>query len=510
MRLRLASVFLVMVCACGGDDDGGGDTPDGAPGGGLTLSATPGEFVVAPGDSVTLTLSVARDDVDGEVTITADDLPGDLEADAVTIAAGETEAEMTVTAPDDAGQARGTVSLTATDGAASDTAEVDATIRGAAGELDLTFGDGGEVSLSFGEPNTSIRGMALQPDGKLVVVGEVNGDWGIARFTADGALDEGFGDGGMIVQVFDTTQDAAGDVLVADDDTIIVTGHTSLGFTAVRYDADGVLDESYGEDGIASVGVDPAISWQILPRDDGGVILGGDSGTGDVLLVALTDAGVPDEDWGAGGAFTTDPGDDDQLYDMRYDAQGRILLAGRSGLANGVPFVCRVDGDGTPEEGGFNCGSLESTDTTRTGVAVAPVAGGKFVLLEATGAATLHRFLGTGETDDTLDGDGSLTYTPPGITSPSAANMAIDADGRVLVTGTASPGDATYHIYVMRLESSGSPDTGFGDEGITLTSGAVTEHQNGDAIEIAPDGRILVGGVSTGDDDGFFVARFWD
>jgi uncharacterized delta-60 repeat protein len=509
MRLRRFATLLLFTvsAACGGDDDGGAGTPDGAPGGSLSLAAMPGQFVIAPGDSVTMTLVVTRDDADGEVTITADELLGDLEAEPVTLATGETEAELTITAPDDADQARGTVSFTASAaGASSGSAEVDATIRGLPGELDLTFGEGGQVLISFDEPNTSIRAMDVQSDGKLVVVGEVNGDWGIARLTTDGALDESFGDGGMVVQAFDTTQDAAWDVhVVPDDDTIIVTGRTSLGFTAARYTSDGVLDDTYGDEGIASIGVEPAVSWQVLPRDDGGVILGGDSGTGDLLLVALTDAGVPDEDWGGGGAYSIDAGDDDQLYDLRHDGDGRLLLAGRAGSD---PFVCRADADGTDEDGGFGC-VVTAGDGTRTGVAAAPVAGGKILLLEATGAATLHRFLGTGGVDNTLDGDGSLTYTPPAITSPSAARMAIDGEGRILVTGTAATDDATYHIYVMRLQSSGGPDESFGDGGLALTNGALTEHQNGDEIQISGD-HIYVGGVSTSADNGFFVARFWN
>lgn len=516
MKLGTSSVALLLfmsVAACGGDDDGGGGDADAGADGALTLSAAPGSIIVTPGDSVTATATITRSGNDGDVTVTASALPGDLEADPVTIAAGETEAEMVFTAPDDAAQAVGTVELTASaDGASSATAELDAVIRGAAGELDLSFGAEGATFVSFDEPNTFVRGMTLQADGKIVLVGQVNGDWGIARLTADGALDDTFGDGGMVIQVFDTGQDMASDVVVTDDDKIIVTGRTSLGFTAVRYDEDGSIDDTYGEEGVAAIGSDGAVSWQLLPSSTGGVILGGDSGTGDLLLVALTDGGVPDEDWGAGGALSVDPGDTDQLYDMRYDAEGRILLAGRQGDVSSVPFVCRVNGDGTLEEGGFGCAAPPTPDSSRTGVGVVPLAGGKIMLLEASGAAALHRFLGTGTLDNSFDFDGTAEYAPAALPSPSSAGLAIDEDGNMLVTGTANIGDGTYHIYVMRLESSGNFDTGFGDEGIssTIDSGLVT-HQNGDEILVADDGRILVGGV--GSDAmgvmGFFIARFW-
>src|SRR5712692_58400 len=65
-----------------------------------------------------------------------------------------------------------------------------------AGALDSAFGIGGKVTTHFGGFDNG-RELAIQPDGKIVVVGSevVNGvsDFGLARYNSDGSLDSTFG-----------------------------------------------------------------------------------------------------------------------------------------------------------------------------------------------------------------------------------------------------------------------------------------------------------------------------
>src|SRR5467141_2828554 len=81
-----------------------------------------------------------------------------------------------------------------------------ATITAAPGDLDPTFGNGGIAIADHG--NTPIifytaGAMAIQPDGKIVVVGEgtTGGYWdtAIVRFNPDGSLDSSFGGTGGVV-----------------------------------------------------------------------------------------------------------------------------------------------------------------------------------------------------------------------------------------------------------------------------------------------------------------------
>src|SRR4051812_23918996 len=56
------------------------------------------------------------------------------------------------------------------------------------GDLDITFGSGGQVTI----PNVPLMDIAIQPDGKVLVVSNV-----IARYNTDGMLDATFGINGI-------------------------------------------------------------------------------------------------------------------------------------------------------------------------------------------------------------------------------------------------------------------------------------------------------------------------
>src|SRR5262245_18175308 len=71
-----------------------------------------------------------------------------------------------------------------------------------AGALDPTFGTGGLIVTDLGSQYDRACAMAIQPDGKLVAVGDSNQSgtqvFAVTRYTANGALDGGFGSGGVV------------------------------------------------------------------------------------------------------------------------------------------------------------------------------------------------------------------------------------------------------------------------------------------------------------------------
>jgi uncharacterized delta-60 repeat protein len=74
-----------------------------------------------------------------------------------------------------------------------------------------------------------VNGVVLQADGKIVIAGEGSGDYGIARFTADGALDTTFGSSGLLSVDFFGGTDKALDVIVQSDGRIVAGGSASNG-----------------------------------------------------------------------------------------------------------------------------------------------------------------------------------------------------------------------------------------------------------------------------------------
>ena len=134
------------------------------------------------------------------------------------------------------------------------------------GTLDSTFGTRGKVVTNFGtvdgsESNEQAYALAIQPDGKIVVVGASDfrsrndgrhtlRDFAIARYTADGRLDPSFGSGGMVLTDFgDSFSSNAESVAIQPDGRIVVAGGGGGYFALARYSADGMLDTSFGRGG---------------------------------------------------------------------------------------------------------------------------------------------------------------------------------------------------------------------------------------------------------------------
>jgi uncharacterized delta-60 repeat protein len=131
------------------------------------------------------------------------------------------------------------------------------------GTLDLTFGTGGKIKTDFSGGSEYASAVAIQPDGKIVAVGETYGyatgsydDFALARYNVDGSLDASFGTDGKVSTDFFSSPDYAYDVLLQPDGRIIAIGRAatttyaeSLDFALARYNSDGSLDTSFGLNG---------------------------------------------------------------------------------------------------------------------------------------------------------------------------------------------------------------------------------------------------------------------
>ncbi len=124
------------------------------------------------------------------------------------------------------------------------------------GEFDDSFGSGGKVKLA-GQDGGS--GLAVQADGKLVLVGSVvqstspaSARFVVQRLLANGSPDASFGTAGKVDVALVRNATAAAVALQADG-KIVVVGTTTLvsvsDFIVARYDADGSLDGSFGNGG---------------------------------------------------------------------------------------------------------------------------------------------------------------------------------------------------------------------------------------------------------------------
>ncbi|HEY0466900.1 MAG TPA: hypothetical protein VGC79_22000, partial [Polyangiaceae bacterium] len=125
------------------------------------------------------------------------------------------------------------------------------------GSLDETFGEQGKVSGLFGSTIGAARALALTPEGELVVAGHAQHDFALAKLRKSGSLAAEFGvDGKVVTAVSDSNWDEAQGLAVEADGKLLVAGwsyegNSSSGNTALlRYDAAGTLDASFGHEGV--------------------------------------------------------------------------------------------------------------------------------------------------------------------------------------------------------------------------------------------------------------------
>jgi uncharacterized delta-60 repeat protein len=182
---------------------------------------------------------------------------------------------------------------------------------------------------------SSGRSTLIEPDGKLLVVGRSGNDFGLARYTADGALDKSFSGDGKLATDFSKRADVARAVVVQADGKILVTGHSGNAFALARYNTDGTLDQSFSGDG--KVTTDFIGSGQdgqsMVVQTDGKIIVVGRSSKNFALARYNTD-GTLDHSFSGDGKQTTDfahGADSARAAAVRPD--GKILVAGRSGKA---------------------------------------------------------------------------------------------------------------------------------------------------------------------------------
>ena len=119
------------------------------------------------------------------------------------------------------------------------------------GSLDSTFGSAGVVTTGItGTSNSQIYGMAIQPNGQIVVVGFADAYLALARYNTDGSLDTtGFNSGGSQPGVVTTSINmyvAATCVTLNGTGQIIVGGYSDEGGLIARYNTDGSLDTTFG------------------------------------------------------------------------------------------------------------------------------------------------------------------------------------------------------------------------------------------------------------------------
>ena len=391
--------------------------------------------------------------------------------------------------------------------------------RAAPGRLDPTFGPGGKVTTKIGVAGSG-SAVALQPDGKIIVAGIAEGPFppdqrsflrfALARYTSTGGLDPTFGTGGKVTTDFgDLAFAFASAVALQPDGKIVVVGGVvvvegagnpvTISFAMARYLPDGGIDLTFGSGGKVTTdfGADPLSGASALAlQSDGKIVLAGragDESVGNFALARYRPDGGLDFTFGANGKVTTDFGGDDSARAVAIQPDGRIVVAGTttgifpgSFLFGGSDFaLARYTSNGTLDPT-FGSGGRITTDFGGSDVAeaLALQADGKIVAAGFNDAAfALARYIANGSLDPTFGTGGKVTTHFD--RSFFASAVAIQPDGKIVASGGRP-------FALARYEPTGNLDLGFGVGGRVTTD--FSDFFEGRAMALQLDGKIVVAG----------------
>ena len=396
------------------------------------------------------------------------------------------------------GASRSTFSLVLTDG----------------GQPDTSHGPGGAVvSAVTSVVSCSARGIAALPDGRMLVSGSASfpeGERGyLARLNADGTFDASFGTAGTTMLPVEVSK-AIDDIVFEPNDRILVSAtdpESAVRQLLARFSAGGVLDETFGAAGLATIPqiARPVyIAMTLLP--DGGVLASGyqNESPSPLLVAKFTAAGGLDPAFGSGGAVTLPFGmGTDRGRETRALPDGRFLVAA---TVDGAPALLRLtaagaldstfDGDGVVTLG-LTGGASDLLSVGDDGILV-----GGFVA--AQGGIVLARFDPEGLPDAAF-GTGGTVIDATVAPTTGFVGMTTDDAGCVLAAGTRGPLESRV-VALARYLPDGAPDPTYGTAGgVTLDAGAGLFLSD---LAVDTSGRALVvGGIQSGTDSLALITR---
>jgi uncharacterized delta-60 repeat protein len=202
------------------------------------------------------------------------------------------------------------------------------------GSLDPDFGTGGMAVKSVSDSDDEITGVAVQPDGKILLTGTALKDEGrvvvVGRYRSDGtADDESFADKGFNLSAVGTDARAES-LLLTQEGRILVAGTYSekkeneqqkTALMVLAYDENGELDTTFGHKGVTVPlnGTVPSAGYGMTIRSDGSILVAGsvgENGERDGALFLFGEDGLPDTTFGEKGALVVDDDKDTVVYDV--------------------------------------------------------------------------------------------------------------------------------------------------------------------------------------------------
>ena len=427
-------------------------------------------------------------------------------------------ANRTLTAP-----AGGSHSVTLASGTSTATADFGSyrPAYGGAGLLDTSFHNDG--ILTFDQTGVTIDGhaVAIQSDGKILVGGSIVNATGtdrkfyLARLNLDGTFDSSFGSGGSVVTDVSAGDDEIRDIAVQEDGKIVVVGRSNGNFgdfAFARYNADGTLDTTFSGDGIATVDINPGqnlgdVATGVAIQSDGKIVATGTAtgaGSPNFATTRLNADGTLDTDFGTGGRAVLDPLNGvDVASDVLIDRDGKIVVIGVAvpTATGGGSYrrwtILRYNTNGQLDTTFDGDGRVtQDFGSAATAEAIVQDSDGRYVVGGLINNAwTVARFNNNGSLDASFGAAGRTTVPSLRGNTQADYGIAIQNDGKIVFGGYHVNDAAEGRFAAARFNADGTLDENFGLDG-TVTTAA--NGAGGRDLALQNDGKILLVGGGVG------------
>jgi uncharacterized delta-60 repeat protein len=416
------------------------------------------------------------------------------------------------------------------------------------GELDASFGENGRLVLGPGIFEFGYgRAIAQQSNnGKLLIAGYVDNQIAVLRLETDGSLDDAFGENGIAIVDFGQAGEVVFGLALQPDGRIVVAGSVYLDLTSgvpeadfalARLDADGAIDATFGGDGFVTLDLGGSYEYifgiTLLPN--GQIVAAGTTetnGNTDYAFARFDANGALDVTFGTGSvagttiidASSQHPyADNDEPYWITVQADGKLVACGVSDTDYwdypGQMTAVRLNADGSLDTA-FGINGVVQFEQISDASSCVAMPNGTIVLAGATyrdgsNDLMIARLTPDGLADPTFGDAGIRTIDLGGFDSVHA--MSLLSDGNLGVAGrlssireniSGSPAD----MFIAHIDpDSGLPDPDFGNQGVTIVDfgfAGQTAYSEGVGIVQQADGKLVaVGTTNDGESPVVAVAR---
>ncbi|WP_018616411.1 Ig-like domain-containing protein [Segetibacter koreensis] len=335
------------------------------------------------------------------------------------------------------------------------------------GEIDSSFGVMGIAKAGF-PANSSYTSIAVQNDKKIVVVGSVKEHFALARYNADGNLDSTFSNDGTVLSNFQYASEALS-LVIQPDGKILVSGNVNTNdgtrsFT-IRYNTDGTIDNSFGTNGeLFYEGAGSSLAIQTdgkIVAATAGVAAGWPLNLNALFVYRFKSDGRPDSTFAGNGKRVLDVSYYEFPFHTSFIAvkdDGKIIVTSSS-----AHEIFIFNADGTPPEeyygtvgSPFNISSLVIQND------------GKIVTSGSSeNGFSIARYNSDWSLDNTFNSTG-IQNTQFGPGQATAYSMAIQPNGNIIICGSYKA-ENTSDFAIACYFPDGSLDTNFSTGGKQIT-----------------------------------------